>query len=116
MDTPTNTAAILETYERLLYHTLTLLWERAYYKNDVPHVNIITAELENVSGLTLQDGNMILLQPLMEIGYLAYKGVTWDDNETKMEVFTLNTLENTEWEIQDTIRSLESAVVRPSKS
>lgn len=113
MDTPTNTAAILETYEHLLSHTLTLLWERAYYKNGVPHVNIITAELENMSGLTLQDGNMILIQPLMELGYLTYQGVTWDDNETKMEVFTLNILENTDWDTTNTLRSLEAAVVRP---
>ena len=87
MDTPTNTAAILETYEHLLSHTLTLLWERAYYKNGVPHVNIITAELENMSGLTLQ--------------------------ETKMEVCTLNILENTDWDTTNTLRSLEAAVVRP---
>lgn len=57
---------------------------------------------------------MILIQPLMELGYLTYQGVTWDDNETKMEVFTLNILENTDWDTTNTLRSLEAAVVHPS--
>lgn len=104
---------ILENYYHLLSHTLTLLWDRAYYKNGVPHVNIITEALDCNSGLKLKDGDLILLQPLMEIGYLTHQGVTWDEDETKMEVFTLNTLEEVDWNTADAVRSLDEAVVHP---